>query len=246
MEARSHGMEFSHSLEVVAKRLDSASTKLANGDPALVEVGVYLLGEAQRDFRAKSRGEADKAGNTWPGITEGAIRSRFWRTRRNSQYVKMAYELQSLRNREESLLASLLKTLPRGKNAVMSKWRAGIAAKWRETPEGREATKLRQRIKSIRERRTRIIASEHAKAKTGIDSGRLVNSLQFGKALLEVASNFLTLGTQIVYAKWFDLVRPIFPENFITPQRMTRIESICKKHAEKQLRESLGDSAKEG
>lgn len=242
------GFTVSHNLDVVAMRMDRASSKVYDVAPvALTECGVWLLGEAQRDFRAKSKGQADAAGNTWPGVSEGAIRTRFWRTRRDHQYVKLAYRLQALRDQEESLLGFLIKQLPRGKNGVLSAWRRGIAWHWRrETPEGIQATQIRQQIKDIREDRQAMVTKDHAAAKTGVDSARLVNSLSFASTdkVFEIAGNVLTMGTAIVYAYWFDLRRKIFPDNFMTPRRLERCHSIVKKHAERKIQETLGDSAK--
>ena len=243
-----HGFTVSHNLDVLAQRMDSASSKVFDvSTPALMECGVFLMGEAQRDYRAKSKGRADEAGNLWLRITEGAIRSRFWRTRRNSRYVKLLADIERLRNKEATLLESLFAQLPPGPEKASQ--RRAIARDWREnSKEGKEATKTRNNIRAKQEQRRSIVASEHASAAIGVDSGRLVNSLTFGaaEAISEIVGQTLKLGTRIVYAVWFDYMRPIFPENFLTPRRKDRCLAILKKHAERGIQDTLGDHATEG
>jgi len=241
MIQRGYGMEYEHNLEVVAHRLTLASEAVRKVAPvALTEVGVFLLAEASRDYRAKSKRQTDKAGNSWPMITRAAIISRFHR-RPNSPYMKAGAEVDRLRGEEKAVLEDLRRRLPRGRNPERARQRGAIASWWfAETKEGQKASKLRKRINTKRASRRGMVDRDHSKAVIGVDTGRLVNSLDFKKQspemLLQASNTAVTIGTVVQYAKHFDAKRAIIASNFMTPARVARCGLIMTKHVEK-----LGD-----
>jgi len=246
MIQKGYGMEFSHNLEVVAHRLQLASDAVRKVAPvALTEVGVYVLGEVMRDYRAKSKGQADKAGNTWPMITRGAIITRFHR-RPSSPYMKATADIIRMRNEEQTVLEDLRRRLPRGRSPARNAQRGAIASAWYETPAGRKAKGIRKRINTKRTSRRGMVDRDHSKAAIGVDTGRLVNSLDFRKQspemLLNATATTVTVGTVVSYAKHFDAKRAIIASNFMTPARVQRCESIMKKHVDRVIKDTLGDA----
>lgn len=69
--------------------------------------------------------------------------------------------------------------------------------------------------------RASMRAAAWAKHEIGVDTGRLVNSLQFGRPgnLTVKGSATITVGTVVEYAVYFDKVRPIFPTDLTKAQK---------------------------
>lgn len=75
------------------------------------------------------------------------------------------------------------------------------------------------------------VQAEMARHETGVDSGRQVNSLQFGKPdnITRKSDAAITLGTNVRYAPWFDAKRPIFPKQ-LTAAQVDELRRIAGKY----------------
>jgi hypothetical protein len=65
--------------------------------------------------------------------------------------------------------------------------------------------------------------NEASRYETGVDTGLLVNSLQYGKPgnyYAESAAD-VTVGTQVQYANWYDALRRIAPDRVTDEQQST-------------------------
>jgi hypothetical protein len=112
-----------------------------------------------------------------------------------------------------------------------------------------QAKKTRQRI---RDKRKATIAKELGKAKIGIDTGRLVNSLVYGvpalssvkvgtrptvtagltQGVFSIEGDSLRVGSVMKYAGYFDEKRPIFPAGFIDAARQQQLDTLGEKAVE--------------
>ncbi len=128
------------------------------------------------------------------------------------------------------------------------------------------------RVAKAKERRRDYIQKQLAGAKTGIDTGRLVNSLVHGvpglkmqpvpgrptkpkdepikPAIFQPDHNGITVGTNMSYAKHFDADRPIFGPGFLNADRQAKLGALAiKAHqialrqaAEKRAPKPIGDA----
>lgn len=114
---------------------------------------------------------------------------------------------------------------------------------------GDQSDKAKKKRQSIREKRKSTIAKELGKAKIGIDTGRLVNSLVYGvpalssvrvatrptstegltQGLFLFEGDSLRVGSLMKYAGYFDEKRPIFPPTFIDQGRQADLDKLGEK-----------------
>lgn len=125
---------------------------------------------------------------------------------------------------------------------------------------GDRSDKAKKKRQSIREKRKSTIAKELGKAKIGIDTGRLINSLVYGVPALSsvrVANrptstegltqgvfmfegDSLRVGSIMRYAGYFDAKRPIFPIGFLDASRQEQLDKLAEKAVEAFIRRKQG------
>lgn len=245
IRARNFGYSHNFDQEVAKVRLVGEQIE-KSGKPVLTACGVQIASWAVQDYRARSEGRV-AGGIGWRPITRGAAVTRL---RARQPWKNDTAKLAALRDEAKPHLESLRRKLPAGPGDTKKRQRGYIAA---NAPEQKELDKIRKKRKTVKDRRKRQIDKEHASAKIGVDTGRLVNSLVFGVPELssvravplkpgteqppraefriqDSGSNAtLRMGSNMQYAVHFDRLRPIFPDGFIDEQRKTQLEAIALK-----------------
>jgi hypothetical protein len=169
----------SHNFGEVVANLDLAQKNVAAArEPAMKAVGVRVLSWGYQDFRAKSKGET-AGGQTWHAITDAAVWSR---VRKSQTYINTIAAARALYG-EPPMPEELRKRLPKGKGKYLQAVRGAIIRKYMEThPEYDRAVKAAQKKRqTIRGKRQKLFDKYNSGKKIGVDTGRLANSLQFGK-----------------------------------------------------------------
>lgn len=175
MMIRARGFSFEMTLDQQVARLEQMSRMYEEAAPtALKAMGVQAVSWAVQDYRARSDGKS-AAGVSWKEIGKGAAISRL---RHRAPWANDRSKLEKIREEEKPLKEMLRRKLPRGGKKKPN--RQAIANQFMETREGKKLGKLKNRRKSIREKRKEQIAKEYGSARTGIDTGRLINSLVYG------------------------------------------------------------------
>ena len=117
---------------------------------------------------------------------------------------------------------------PLSPRTIEARWRKQFGKGWRGRVAGiqkREATKGLAKTKTGKVRPSRLAVA------IGIDTGRLVNSLDFKTTgnpdqIFTVSSKALTVGSAVLYAGYFDRPRRIFSPRFLTVDRRKRIKTL--------------------
>lgn len=241
--------ELTHTLHLVgaaygkaARAVDAARVRI------LSVIGTQLLSWAWQDYTAKSRGQADGAGNTWEKITKGAIRTRLL-GRRGGEYAKLSAEAAHKAEQKKPLKAELARRLPAGSDATLR--RQAIFHDWvAHTESGRKFAQLTDEIQKARAKQRALVDTEHAAAAIGIDTGRLRTSLDFAArspdTLFAVDGVSVTVGSRLEYAAAFAAARPIFPDNFVTAPRRQALERMTERALERIIAEQTGDAIRGG
>ena len=235
-----------HNFGEVVTQLDLAQKNVAAArEPAMKAVGVRVLSWGYQDFRAKSRGE-EAGGTKWRPITEAAIWSR---VRKSKTYANTVPQARALYN-QPPMPDELRRRLPRGKGAFLAKVRAAIIAKYlEEHPEyEREIRAFQKKRRAVWDRRRKLFDRYNRGAKIGVDTGRMANSLQFGKPgnLFTVDSVSVTVGASAIdpktgkdYAVYFDEHRPIFGEGFIDEKRREELARVLNRVFERAIKDGM-------
>jgi hypothetical protein len=214
-------------------------------EPAMKAVGVRVLSWGYQDFRAKSKGET-AGGQTWHAITDAAVWSR---ARKSQTYINTIAAARALYG-EPPMPEELRKRLPKGKGKHLQAVRGAIIRKYMAThPDYDRAVKSAQKKRqAIRGKREKLFEKANAKKKIGVDTGRLANSLVFGKPgnLFTVSSLSVTVGASAIdpktgkdYAVYFDEDRKIFGDGFIDAKRQEALEKIFERVYGKAVRDAL-------
>lgn len=231
------------------------------GKETLTAFGVQMASWAVQDYRARSEGN-QAAGVVWAPITRSAAVTRL---RARAPWQDDSASLASLHEQEKPLKEQLRKKLPKGRDAKKAKQRGRIAADFQA--KSKEWQAIKRKRKTIKDRRKRNIEKEHASAKIGIDTGRLVNSIVYGvpelasvrapktsaivgqggnniafgmtKGVFRLTPTSVTIGTQMQYADHFDRLRPIFPDGFLAGNRLDSLKSIADKVLQSKIERGL-------
>lgn len=223
MMIRQNGFSFKQTLDEEAVRLHNLARHVEATRPkVLTAIGVQCVQFAVKDFRDRSNG-LEAAGTSWQRISLSGARTRL---AARKPYKTDSAELLALHNEQQAAR----KKKPRDEKAIKG---------------------IQRKRQTIKRRRKREIEREQKNAKTGIDTGRGVNSLVFGvaeleaaikvptgkgepkkgqeplaRALFQMTSTSIRVGSIMKYMGYFDERRPIFPPGFIGPERRTSIEKV--------------------
>lgn len=233
--------------EVVAQLNLAEKNVAAAREPAMKAVGTAVLGWGFQDFRAKSKGET-AGGTTWKPITDAAIWSRVRHLTSYQNTIPKARALYS----QPPMPEELLKRLPKGKGRYLQAVRGAIIKKYMEQhPEYAKAVRdFQKKRQTIRNQRQKMFDRFAAARKIGVDTGRLANSLVFGKPgnLFTVSSASVTVGASAIdtktgkdYAVYFDEDRKIFGDGFITQERQEKLEGIVNRIFEKVIKQGFNE-----
>ena len=251
MMIRSRGFQFKMTLDDEAVRLHNLARHIEASRPkVLTAIGVQCVSWAVQDFRARSNGQ-QAAGVSWEPISLSGARTRL---AARQPYKTDSANLLALHNEEAPLREKLRLKLPKGKTPGKAKSRGKLAADFMSTDEGKAIKAIQKKRGTIKARRAREIEREQKNAKVGVDTGRLVNSLVYGvaeleaaikvptgkgvpkpgqepltRAMFDVTSNSIRVGSHMKYAEYFDQRRPIFPPGFIDATRRQSIEKLIEK-----------------
>lgn len=234
--------------ELAAQVLGSAEEIQKHSRDIVTAIGVQAVAWAVQDYRDRSERKS-AGGIQWPVLTDSAIVTRLaarkpWQT--------LQGQMEALRKQAEPVLEELRRKLP--SNKAKTKSGKTLAASVRGKQRGRIARdfeELDKRLENIRKRRADVrakkralVTKEKSEAKIGVDTGRLVNSLVYGvpeladikpppmrpgtpnppRAIWDVAKNSVTIGSNMSYAGYFDLLRPIIGVNFLDAARVAELE----------------------
>lgn len=109
---------------------------------------------------------------------------------------------------------------------------AGV--KWDPIKPASMRSRLRK-LQSYREKskdeRRKAVAEAMASYEIGVDTGRLITSLEFGAGYLTdtkftIKDHTVTVGSAVKYAEDFDAARPIFSEKNITEDRRKELDEL--------------------
>lgn len=233
-------LEARHTLGGLAVRLNAAAKISQQRRPQLLTaIGAQTASWVVQDYVAKSRHGADAAGKTWADIQPETVKNRI---RRLAPYRRLRDRLKAL-----SQQARQIRT---GKVGA------------RKLSEGSKAKRLKQIEASrakIREQIEALYAAALGQYAIGIDTGRLINSLVFGRpelakirvrppqgtdkqpavAVLDVKADSVTIGSNQEYAHHFDEKRPIISAGMITTERRKGLEQIALEFAAKCFRDAV-------
>lgn len=218
---------------------------------ALVAMGVQMAAWGIQDFRDKSEGRVAQ-GIKWPKITRAAAVSRL---RARMPWKNDTAELKALRAAEALIVAEVRRMLPR--NAAKTKGGKTLSKEARQRQRGAiiaaelkkrgDWRKIKRARKTVKARRKRMIDKEHAAAKIGVDTGRLVNSITYGvpelreikvpalkagaetptRGLWILGTRSIEIGSRMPLAVWFDSRRTIFPASFIDSRRGAELRELA-------------------
>lgn len=205
-----HGFTITHTLdEEVTRARDLAKATDEQATTILEAIGIQVLSWIWQDYRTKARGGTDPAGNKWKPITKAAIRSRLLKRQSYRSKVDQVRALQQ----QNQVTAGQAFWLQLGRQP------AGVA----------ESTS--KRIQSLHKQKRDMVDAEHAKHEIGVDTGRLVNSLEVGRGyvsdtILDVDRKSVRVGSALKYAAHFNAKRPIIDEKNLTPARLAELDEI--------------------
>lgn len=147
-----------------------------------------------------------------------------------------------------------------------------LAMRSKLPPAARTVTSKTRQLQKSRESKRNYVQKQLAGVKTGIDTGRLVNSLIYGvsglkmqpvtgnpakpkdepikEAIFVPDHSGITVGTNMSYAKHFDADRPIFGPGFLNADRQRQLGDLAarahqialRQAAEKKQPKPIGDS----
>lgn len=190
---------------------------------AVSTAGLQVLSFVWQDYRKKSNGGIDAAGVQWARPKDETIAAR---VRRRAPWRRLWATWLAIREEEQIWLKKKPK---RGSAAARSKKRA--------------LERIRRKRQTNRAQRQRLIEAELATAKIGVDRGLLIASLNPNASspdnVFEVKNLSVTIGSSMVYAKPFDVLRPIIPDGIINAQRQAAIETLVANVYENELRKEL-------
>lgn len=242
------GFNIQHNFAEVVGRIRLAKAQLVQARPvALRAVGVRVLSWALQDFRAKSRGET-AGGVKWKPTSEAGLISR---ARKRKPWKSLQDEKRRLHEEEAPILEELRLVSRRDREGGFQAMRAAAREAYLDkNPDKRKKLdQIKKKRKALREKRRRMIDKEKSGAKTGVDTGRLANSLKFGErqtvgstssgTVFQVASTSVTVGSQIEYAEAFDKRRPIFGPGFLDAGRKKQLEEIVVRVQEKAVKAAM-------
>lgn len=223
-----------HNLHALAARLAKLNGELPIvRKTILTAVGVQVQSWGFQDFRERARGAA-AGGLSWTPIGELAIAGRLLKRKAGEKILRM---------------------LPGGASGVRRKQRAAILATAVFGPlppvSGRkQKPAVRQRVQARRralQAFARQVKKEFARHEIGVDTGRLVNSLAFGKGgknvpgqVFQIQGKSVIVGTIVSYAKNFDGRRPIFGAQFIDGGRKKSLEKLAHDAYDLAIRKAIG------
>jgi hypothetical protein len=187
---------------------------------ALKAVGVQLLSWTWIAYRDKARGKSDGWGIKWQKIRRMSIAGRILKRKEGAAVLRMLPKGSGNHNARAAILAMAVKGMgPQPKNGP--------------TPASRERDRKLTKF-------ALAVSREHANHEIGVDQGRLIASVQFGKPnnLVKYSDNSVLVGTSMEYGPHFDKVRPIFPAT-VTPQQTKQLETMVSKVYEKTLKQHL-------
>lgn len=254
MMLRGRGFRFEMTLDREAVRVASLAKHLQDVSPTvLTAIGVQAVSWAVQDFRARSGGAA-AGGIQWKPITEAAARTRL---AARAPWQNQSKQLEQLSAEQQPLMEKLRRKLPPGTNKSAN--RKAIANGFMESKDGQSLRKIQKKREGIRAKRKAAIAKEHAAAKVGVDTGRLVNSLVYGvqdlssvrvgvplkgeappRAAFDIAGNTIRIGSNLKYAGYFDAMRPIFGQGFLDAGRRESIDKLIEKTVDLAIKQKFG------
>lgn len=207
------------SLEAVATRLRLAGRNVrAARKAALDAIGLQLTAWAQQDFREKSAGKT-AGGVKWKPISIMTIGGRL---------VAAADSTTGRRTRSGAgqTVRRMLRRNAKGGNHAM---RAAII--YRAVTDPTFVPEFFAKAQM-----------EWANHKIGVDTGRLANSLKAGQPghFRSDAINSVTVGSQVVHAKFFDALRPIFGPNFVDAKRQKILEDMAVRVYDRHIQQQQG------
>jgi hypothetical protein len=187
----------------------------------LTAVGIQTQTWARTEFRKKARGATDVWGILWAPLTLFAIAARLLKRAAGRAILKMLPRGSGKQKARGAILAMAIDGY--GPPLVNGPTKASLA---------RDA-KLAKFASAVRE--------EKKEAEIGVDSGRMVNALQFGRpdSIFHVEAQAVTIGVGVGYGPRFDAHRKIMPDT-LTPGQTEQLETIAVKAYEATLKKGLG------
>lgn len=250
----------------IADQLERVGASLQEEAPSILRaMGVMAAGFAVSDYRDRSEGQA-AGGIAWKPITDSAIRTRL---AARKPWQNQRAELAALRAEEAPILEAIRKRLPRNNAETKSgktlppEIRKKQRGKLSQVDEAQAAAlqSIRERRDKVRAARKALFEKEKASAKIGVDTGRLVNSLVYGvpelqevaalaprlapgagevaKATFRVDGFSIVIGSNMEYAGYFDALRPLIGEGFISPDRLKMLEGLALEYVQSVIDDRL-------
>lgn len=229
-------IEIRVSVQAALKNLDRLPGLIEKSIPKSLDImGVRIMKWAYEDFAKRSDGQ-QASGVKWDPITRGTARGRVGR---RSPYRSLVRRLKALSEEDKPLREQLRRKMRKGDR--FRRQRAAIAIAFEK--DNPQLKQNRAKRAAIRDKQHSLINEEHKAAKIGRDTGRLVNSLQFGKqgSVRRRVGNRIIVGTNLSYAEHFDKLRPIFGRYFFSGSRERELGELIKLQIEKVLKENGGD-----
>lgn len=125
---------------------------------------------------------------------------------------------------------------PLSQRTINARWRRQFKSGWRDKV---AAIRIRESKAAPKTATGKLRPSKLAVA-IGIDTGRLINSLDFKAKspfrLLTVATQSVTVGSVIKYAGHFDEQRKIFPPGFLTLDRKKQVQLVFNRSYDKAVK----------
>lgn len=100
--------------------------------------------------------------------------------------------------------------------------------------------KLKSFSRADRATQARTLAEAAQRHEIGVDTGRLIRSLQYGasEAIIEVDDVGVEVGSAVLYAGYFDAARPIIPDG-LTPEQEDELSQIVGRAYERDIQRAL-------